>query len=180
MASLSQLRMGFTRFGELIPPQPAPGYGIRSFRPGDEDAWVAVLSTGDFGAWDRARLDRMLAGERAPMPLEGAFFVTHRDQPVGAACTFLHWREGEEVPELGWVVVHPAHRGHGLGLQVCRAVLGYIRELGNGYAFLLTEDFRLPAIKTYLRLGFEPEMLDPSHAGRWEALRQALNSPEQD
>ncbi len=123
----SQLRMGFTRFVELAPPRPAPGYGLRGFSPGDEDAWVALLSTGDFGAWDRPRLDRMLAGERAPLPREGIFFATRGDQPVGAACAFLHGEGDVEVPELGWVVVHPAHRGQGLGLQVCRAVLGFVR-----------------------------------------------------
>jgi mycothiol synthase len=177
-ASLSQLRMGFTRFDELAGPEPVPGYGLRTFRPGDEDAWVTLLSTGDFGAWDRPRLDRMLAGERAPLPPAGIFFATRDDIPVGTACTFLHQGEDGDVPELGWVVVHSRHRGHGLGLQVCRAVLGFVRELGHGYAFLLTEDFRLPAIRTYLRLGFEPEMVDPTHPGRWEALRRAVATPE--
>lgn len=173
-----QGRLCLTRFGKLVVPQPVPGYGLRSFRPGDEDAWVALLSTGDFGAWDRPRLDRMLAGERTPLPLAGIFFATHGDQPVGTACMFLHRGERGDVPEFGWLVVHTMHRGHGLGLQVCRAVLGFIRELGNGYAYLLTEDFRLPAIKTYLRLGFEPKMVDPSHPGRWEALRRALAGGE--
>lgn len=176
--SLPKLRMGFVRFGELSAPRPAPGYGLRAFRPGDEDAWLALLSTGDFGAWDRPRLDRMLAGERAPMPLTGIFFATQGDQPVGTACTFLHPGDDGDIPELGWVAVDPAHRGNGLGLQVCRAVLGFVGGLGHGYAFLLTEESRLPAIKTYLRLGFEPEMVEPDHAGRWEALRRALADVE--
>lgn len=170
----SQLRMGFTRFGELAPPLPPPGYGLRTFLPGDEDAWVGILSAGEFGAWDRARLDRMLAGGRASLPPEGIFFVTHGDRPVGTACTFLHPGAAGDVPELGWVAAHPAHRGRRLGLEVCRAVLGFVRDLGHGYAYLLTEDFRLPAIKTYLRLGFVPEMLDPTHPARWEALHRAL------
>lgn len=172
--SLMKLRMGFTRFGELAPPRPAPGYGLRSFRPGDEDAWVEILSCGEFGMWDRARLDRMLAGERAPLPPEGIFFATHEDHPVGTACTFLHQTVGGEVPELGWVAVHPAHRGHGLGFEVCRAVLGFVQRLGHEYVYLLTEDFRLSAIRTYWRLGFEPEITDPSHPRRWEMLRQTL------
>ena len=170
--SLTQLRMCFRRFDNLIMPQPVPGYDLRTFRPGDEGAWIALLSTGDFGIWDRPRLDRMLAGERAPIPLAGVFFVTLEDQPVGTACTFLHPGENGDIPELGWVVVYPIHRGHGLGQQVCGATLGFIRDLSHNYAYLLTEDFRLPAIKMYLRLGFEPEMADPSHPGQWEALRK--------
>ncbi len=46
--------------------------------------------------------------------------------------------------------------------------------MGHEYAFLLTEDFRLAAIETYLQLGFEPEMVSADHPVRWEALRLAL------
>ncbi len=116
----------------------------------------------------------MLATERPRVPLDGIFFVTQDDRPVGTASTHLHAGPSGEVAELGWVAVHPEHRGHGLALQVCRAVLGFMREQGHRYAYLMTEDFRLPAIKTYLRLGFEPELTDPSHPGRWDALRRVL------
>jgi mycothiol synthase len=169
-----QLRMGFRRFDRLARPQATPGYGLRTFRPGDEDAWIAILQAGELGVWDRPRLAEMVRGERAALPVAGIFFMTRNDRPVGTACTLLHPTEGGSVAELGWVGVAPEHRGHGLGLQVCRAVLGFIGGLGHDYAYLLTDDFRLPAIKTYLRLGFEPEIVDTSHPGRWAALHQAL------
>ena len=162
-----QLRMGFTRFDDLAAPQPVPGYGLRGYRPGDEDAWLVLLRSGEFGTWDRARLDWMLAGERAPLPLDGIFFATLGEQLVGAACTFLRT---DDVAELGWVVVQPAHRGQGLGLQVCRAVLCFARDLGYRYVYLLTEDYRLPAIRLYLRLGFEPEMVNPNNPALWASL----------
>ena len=38
-----------------------------------EDAWVGILSSGGFGPWDRARLDRMLADEREVVP-RGSIF----------------------------------------------------------------------------------------------------------
>ena len=171
--TVAQLRMDFTRFDTLVAPQPPPRYGLRTFRPGDEDAWVDLLLTGEFGMWDRPRLDRMIAGDRAPLPPAGIFFVTAGEQLVGTACTFLYAGEHGDIAELGWVVVHPRHRGHGLGLQVCRAVLGFVRTLGIHYAYLLTEDFRLPAIKIYLALGFAPEMVDPSHPAWWAAIMAA-------
>lgn len=172
--SSPQLRMSFRRFHDLAVPRIVPGYGLRPFRPGDEEDWVGILSTGEFGAWDRNRLDRMLGGERAPLPLDGAYFATYEDKPVGAACVFLHPGPDGPVPELGWVAVRPEHRGRGLGRQVCRAALGFVGDLPLRYIYLLTEDFRLPAIATYLRLGFEPEITDPSHPARWDALRRAL------
>ncbi|MFC1465823.1 MAG: GNAT family N-acetyltransferase [Candidatus Brachytrichaceae bacterium NZ_4S206] len=169
-----QLRMGFTRFERLAPPQPAPGYGLRTFRPGDEEGWLALLRTEPQWVWDRARLDWMLAGGRGIMPLDGIFFATHDDRPVAAACTFLYPDATPPAGELGWVITHPDHRRRGLALQVCRAVLGYIREQGYAYAFLKTEDFRVPAVKMYLQIGFEPEMVHPNHPAWWAALYRAL------
>jgi mycothiol synthase len=166
--------MGFRRFGDLLPPRLPSGYNLRTFQPGDEEPWRALLETGEFGSWDRARLDAMLAGARAPLPLDGAFFVVAGGALVGAACTFLHSAGGAEVAELGWVVVHPAHRGQGLALQMTRAVLEYVRAHGLDYCYLKTEEFRLPAIATYLRLGFEPEMQDDTQPERWQRIRASL------
>src|SRR5262249_41329227 len=156
--------------GVRMAPEPAPGYGLRTFRRGDEADWLAILQASDLGAWDRARLDDLLRGATADVPEAGIFFATAEDRPIGAACTRLHPGADGSIAELGWVAVSPEHRGHGLGLQVCRAVLGHIRDLGHEYAYLLTDDHRLPAIATYLRLGFEPEIVDASHPARWAAI----------
>jgi mycothiol synthase len=150
------------------------GYGLRTFRPGDEDVWLALLQSGEFGVWTQTRLKVMLASEHVLAPTDGIFFATLNDRPVGTASTYLH-PAGERVdPELGWVVVDPAHRGRGLGLLVCEAVIRYVAHLGYDHAYLLTDDFRLPAIWTYLRLGFEPVSVDPGHPARWAANYRQL------
>jgi mycothiol synthase len=153
---------------------PPPGYGLRTFRPGDEDAWLALLQSGEFSPWDRARLDQMLASEHVRVPHDGILFATQDDRPVGAASTHLHPGDHGIEPELGWVVVDPRHRGLGLGRLVCDAVLEYVARLGYDHAYLKTDDFRLPAIRTYLRLGFEPVLIDPSHPARWAAIYRLL------
>ena len=154
-----------------------PDYGLRTFRPGDEPAWLDLLLSGELGHWDRERLDLLLANEEVGTPRDGIFFVTVDDRPVGTASTQLHPGPDGTEAELGWVVVAPEHRGHGLGMVVCRAVLGYIQSLGHDRAFLKTDDFRLPAIQTYLTLGFAPALTDPSHPSRWAEIRRLLAAP---
>ncbi len=46
-------------------------------------------------------------------------------------------------------------------------------ELPAGYN-LCTDDWRLPAVKTYLNLGFEPEIIHESHPARWKAVFETL------
>jgi mycothiol synthase len=171
-AGVTQLRMGFARFTDMPAARPVSGYEFRTYRPGDEEAWLDTLSTGDFGVWERARLDRMLAGERAPLPLEGVVFATSNDVPVGVATLFLYERSGSPYSELGWVAVRPEHRGRGLAYEVCRRVLLFAKSAKHHYTYLTTQDFRLGAIKTYLRLGFEPEITEPDHCARWHELRR--------
>jgi mycothiol synthase len=152
------------------------GYHLRTLRPGDEAHWLALLQAGEFTHWDRERLGLMLANEHVLTPWDGIFFATDTDdRPIGTACTQIHpGPDGLVGAELGWVVVAPEHRGHGLGRVVCRAVLGFIGRRGYDRAFLRTDDFRLPAIQTYLTLGFQPALVDPSHPARWDAVHQLL------
>ena len=163
------LRMGLHRFDAVPDATSIPdGYELRTYRPGDEPAWIALLETGQFQHWDNGRLQRMIEGDRAPLPLDGVFFLTRGDVPVASACTFLY--DGIDPPgaEVGWVVVAPEHRGRGLGFAVSAAVVRHARDLGYNYIFLNTEDFRPAAIKTYLRLGFQPEFPNHGDEAWWQ------------
>ena len=45
-----------------------------------------------------------------------------------------------------------------------------MRERGYAAAFLGTDDFRVPAVRTYLGLGFVPDYVEDSHRLRWSAV----------
>lgn len=151
-------------------------YRLRSLTPGDRAAWAALLQqNGELGEWDEERAAPFFAPD-SPMPLDGSFFITADDgTPVATAQLHLH-RDDEyaPMPELGWVAADPDHRGRRLGLLACLAVLRHASDTGYDELFLRTDDHRLPAIVTYLRLGFEPWMYDPSAPARWRAIQRAI------
>ncbi|MBN1675568.1 MAG: GNAT family N-acetyltransferase [Kiritimatiellae bacterium] len=172
-----QLRMVWRPRGRatpLLPPVPR-GYALRTFRPGDARGYVSAVQSAGLGKdWTTktvpARLARAVPG--------GLFLVVHRKtRQIVAACAAEHSpRDGHpDAGELGWVAVHPAHRGKGLGLLVCAAALRRLLDIGYGDVHLLTDDFRLPAIKTYLKLGFVPCLYAAGMTKRWKEVCTRLN-----
>ena len=168
-----QLRMQFRAFAALEAVRLPPGYTLATLAERTPSEWIAVLNaTGQLGAWDRARAERCINDPRPVVP-EGTYLVMHRGHAVATACTVLP-TPAERRAELGWVAVDPAHQGRGLGLQVCAAVLWYARRHGWTAAILNTDDWRLPAIRIYLKLGFEPEIPHDSHPARWQEIHRLL------
>ncbi len=78
-----------------------------------------------------------------------------------------------------------AHRG--LGRAVCAAVVRRLLSAGYHRIYLKTDDFRLPAITVYLRMGFVPFLYQqdmPALAGRlpqlgWPYTPEIWPGPEQ-
>ena len=167
-----QLRMLLGSLASLPPVSLPAGFELKRFRPGDEQAWVDLLnSTLSLGEWDLRRAEERMKGS-VRVIADGILFITEGGLPVATACLTHH----DEMPEaeLGWVGVSPHVQGKGLGREVCLAALHYIRDRGYGAVVLFTDDHRHPAIKTYLKLGFEPQMAHESHAERWREVLDKL------
>lgn len=153
------------------PPDPGilpEGYRLRAFHPGDEDGWAALLNAnGQLGQWDLERIRREIGGASV---LHGQRFVLCGDEIVATAGVYDRQREGKDAWEIGWIASHPDHRGRNLGGQVTAGALAVALQLPRRPIYLLTDDFRLPALKVYLKLGFVPDMQHPSYAERWQAI----------
>lgn len=147
------------------------GYALRTFGPDDAAAWADLLAANaELGEWNLERAARYFAPE-SRMVLAGSFFVTHAGQPVATAQLHVHLDDAyAPTPELGWVAARSEHRGRGLGRAVCLAVLRFAAAAGHDEIFLRTDDHRGPAIRTYLRLGFEPWLFDSSASERWARI----------
>ncbi len=66
------------------------------------------------------------------------------------------------------------HMGKRLGYWVTLATLYHFVEEELTDAVLQTDDFRLPAIKTYLNLGFEPLLVHENQPDRWREVFRTL------
>ena len=170
-----QLRMRYDDLNGLPPLELPVCYHVRRFASGDEPIWVALLrDNGELGDWDLERAKRLFSAKKGAVWRKSIHFIMHGQRPVATACVRLHL-DLPDTAELGWVAVIPDYRWRGLGRAVCLAVMHFMHEQGYRSCFLRTDDRRLPAIKTYLGLGFRPDLeYHSTFPGRWEAVMAAL------
>lgn len=163
-----------------LPPLSLPdGYSIRHYREGDGAHWDRIIGESFLVPEDQRqrRFEQIMAGDAAFLP-ERVFFVMHGDEPVGTASA---WQVRDCPPHIGYlhyVGVLPSEAGKGLGLQVSLAALHKMAAEGRTAAVLRTDDYRIPAVKTYLRLGFRPVLVHENQRARWLAAFEKMGRPE--
>jgi ribosomal protein S18 acetylase RimI-like enzyme len=135
---------------------PAAGYSVRTFRAGDEQAFLSLMSLMDFDPWDDAKLDYNMS---RIIP-DGWFFATDPSDRVVATAMCLHDYTGRSpfTGDVGWVACHPEHRGRRLGLCLTAHVTRRFLDAGYAAIQLHTESYRFPAIKTDLTPGYVPSI----------------------
>lgn len=159
-----------------IEPATASGYHVRTYQPGDEDHFLALIALMDFDPFDAKKLHYNVA---RILP-DGWFFAveTSTMQVVATAMCLHNYRETTPFcGDVGWLACHPAHRGHGLGYALSAHVTNRFRAAGYTYIELGTEYYRLPALKTYLKLGYLPLMYCPEIYSLWEDVCTKVHWP---
>ena len=173
-----QLHMLWPSWQCAVPPEVElqPDYRLRIFSLDDTDAYLALMHRAGFTSFDSVRVTTCL---QQVLP-DGFFVVEHRHSTVVVATAMANHAPKALHPfggEVGWVAGDPDHSGRGLGRVVCSAATRRLLAAGYRRVYLSTDDWRLPAIKVYLSLGFEPLLFDPGMPDRWQAVCQKLNWP---
>lgn len=141
-------------FGE---PQLAPGYSIRTFRPGEDDAaWLQLNATAfadhpEQGQLSQADLDARIAEDW--FDPHGFFLAVDADDvPVG-----FHWTKtpvGSTAGEVYAVGVEPSTQGTGLGRALTLHGMNHLATLGLQDIVLYVDESNRQAVNLYTALGF--------------------------
>jgi len=154
-----------------------PGYHIRTYRDGDQQAWCDILNEAFEDNWTVEKFTKSMLEDYGFRPGR-IFFICYGDEPVATASAWRVRSISDDMGYVHWVAVKPAHRGKGLGKAITVAVLRKFREEGCGEAVLQTDDFRLPALKVYLDLNFRPLIVHENQRERWRKILRNLGLPE--
>lgn len=76
----------------------------------------------------------------------------------------------EGVGYVHFIGALPSSQGLGLGRAITLRVLRGLADRGMSKAVLHTADFRLPAVRLYLELGFIPEYREDAERSAWSAM----------
>ena len=158
------------------------GYAIRTYQPGDEDAWAAVLcAVGEQTSLAEAKADFVQRYLADATRTDRIFFAV--DASGAVVGTAIAWDNGLRV--LHWLAVDPAHQGKGLGRALCQTCLRLFRREDNAApVYLHTQPWSWKAILLYISLGFKLQPKDTiyayenQYAQAMETL-QAIVTPEQ-
>jgi ribosomal protein S18 acetylase RimI-like enzyme len=92
-----------------------------------------------------------------------AYLYFDGQTPVGYGELWLD--DEEDEVELARIIIAPELRGKGIGTEFVRALLQHALAAGYAEVFLRVRPDNEPAIKTYLRVGFQP--VDEQLAAEW-------------
>ena len=170
-----QLRMIRRGLENLPALQCLDGYHIRTYRKGDETHWAQIMDTVFV---DKGRTAQDTYADVISQPdfdPNGFCFVIYDDLPIGTVCAWKRCLRGEQTGYIDMLAVLPAHTGHKLGKSLTLFLLHYFKAQRLTCVVLDTDDFRLPAIKNYLNLGFVPMSVRENHILRWRNVFEKLD-----
>ncbi len=154
------------------------GFRLRSYWPGDEQAWYRIHAEAELHERIGPELFRRRFGEDLTTLKHRQIYL---ESPTGETIgTATAWHEadfdGAGIGRVHYVAIVPRYQGQGLSKPLMTEALLRLRELGDERAYLATTTVRLPAINLYLGFGFEPLIREPGEHAKWAEVLARLRN----
>lgn len=165
MSDYRQLKMRRDMSLPLPHIEPHKDFTVHTDNGNCAGAWEWII-TGSFG---RPYSYSMITDDERCAP-ERVFFVKEHAQDIGT----VSLQVSPEKTSIHMVGTHPWAAGRGAIKYAMEAALKCANDMGIKEVHLTTDDFRLPAIRTYFEFGFESVEDDDEMKERWAAVREKL------
>lgn len=105
------------------------------------------------------------------------FFILENGQAVATLTVVCNYETREGLIHM--VACAESARGRGYGTLLTQVASYVLKTEGMESARLTTDDWRIPAIKSYLRIGFTPDRSTEDFKARWEKIYEQIGYKEQ-
>ena len=161
-----QLRMNIYSFEDL-PSQNIPEeFELKVYQKGDEFGYEKIINE-SFGGEHNFEVEIV---KHDHYESEGVFFVFYGEEAVATSTAIIDRSPANKIGYLHMVGAFSGYKGKRLGFEVSLACLLKMKSEGMTECTLTTDDFRFPAIVTYLNLGFLPKIVHENQYERWKQI----------
>lgn len=171
---MKQLILNWRNDG-IAPQQPCfpEGVELKTFPQlqNGEKAWLDIVrymypgeqEITEKGFYDRVMIARPYYDEKM------CYFLMVNGEPAATITVICDY--GAKNGYIHMVSCKPQFRGKGLGTLMNVIAVDVLKTAGMQTAYLTTDDWRIPAIKSYLKAGFLPDLeSEPDYKERWNKI----------
>lgn len=148
-----------------------------NFPDGGGEHWVRIINESFNMQYTMDDFKRIMLDDPAYLPERIFYICNPQGLPVATASAYRHKEWAQDVGYVHYVGTCPTEQGKRLGYWVSLAVMHRFVQEGCRMCILHTDDFRIPAIKTYFRLGMHPVIVDATQVDRWRNIIPKLGMP---
>ena len=165
--------------GDMPAPPDWDGFVCRSFNGSDEDIekWLDIVADGLTDGRQDPDFFRECMYSHGPLEFDKFFIVEYGGEPAATLAVICDYEKREGYIHM--VACRTPFRGRGVGTRLNTEAVRALIGAGMETAYLTTDDFRIPAIKSYLRAGFYPDIINEEHEKRWAAIFAATGGKQQ-
>mgnify|MGYP001558253668 FL=1 len=155
------------------------GMKITEYSEKIEKECISLLnSVGSLGFWSSSVFRKKILPS-VDDPEKDIFILFDKSSKVAVGLSILHKRNlNNNSAEIGYVAVRPESRGEGIGYKLLINILAEMKRRDISYAYLKTDSFRIPAVKTYLKAGFYPYIRNEEENRRWQGIMGKLKASQ--
>ena len=171
MENNPQLVMNWEYEGEEVTSFDLPeGVVIDTFanRPDALNEWLDIVQYGLTNGVENEAFYKLCMTDREFYD-EKLNFILVVDGNAAATITII-CDDNKKQGYIHMVACKPEYRGRGLGTILNKIAMNTLIEQGMKTAYLTTDDWRIPAIKSYLRCGFKPDLSTDNFKERWDKI----------
>jgi mycothiol synthase len=151
-------------------------YYLRIYTNDDKEELINLMHLAGFTDWDAEKLQQAL---HLTVP-DGCFVLFAKNSNKCVATMMARHLSDERHPcggRIDWLAAAQEHQGRGLGFIVAAAATNRLIEINYRNIYVTTDDHRLPAIKTFIKLGFIPDLYRKDMFARWKNVCRLLSIP---
>ena len=143
------------------------GFVLRTLKADEKIKWEEICNQ----AFTWENHFESVISEKAGYVEDGVFVIADGEKIIATGTALCTREQPDGYGYVHMIAADKNYSGKRLGYEITAAVLRRLRQDGFEKAELNTDDFRLPAIKSYCKLGFIPDLSrDETMRGRWEKI----------